>query len=334
MIEIKNLSKSFYDGEKNINAVDNVSLKINKGEIFGIIGLSGAGKSTLIRCLNRLEEPDSGRILVEGIELTSLSKKDLNKERKDMGMIFQHFNLLSQKTVFDNIVFPLQLEKKDKYEIENRVDELLEYVGLKDKKHNYPSQLSGGQKQRVAIARALANNPKILLSDEGTSALDPQTTKSILDLLKKIRDEFDITIVMITHQMEVVKDICDKVAIMQDGAVIEENTVENIFREPKTKTAQSFIDSLQGNIQEEIINPNDFKGTIIRLSFLGDSAKKPIVSKVIKNFNIDINILSGNINKLQLSSVGHLILELIGEDIEINKAISFLQDENVHVEVL
>ena len=334
MIEIKDLSKSFYDGEKIIKAVDNVSLKINKGEIFGIIGLSGAGKSTLIRCLNRLEEPDSGRILVEGIELTSLSKKDLNKERKDMGMIFQHFNLLSQKTVFDNIVFPLQLEKKDKYEIENRVDELLEYVGLKDKKHNYPSQLSGGQKQRVAIARALANNPKILLSDEGTSALDPQTTKSILDLLKKIRDEFDITIVMITHQMEVVKDICDKVAIMQDGAVIEENTVENIFREPKTKTAQSFIDSLQGNIQEEIINPNDFKGTIIRLSFLGDSAKKPIVSKVIKNFNIDINILSGNINKLQLSSVGHLILELIGEDIEINKAISFLQDENVHVEVL
>lgn len=334
LIEIRNLTKSFNDGEKNINAVNNVSLKINKGEIFGIIGLSGAGKSTLIRCLNRLEEPDTGKILVGGIELTSLNKKDLRKERKDMGMIFQHFNLLSQKTVFDNIAFPLQLEKKNKKEIENKVDKLLQYVGLEDKKYNYPSQLSGGQKQRVAIARSLANNPKILLSDEGTSALDPQTTKSILNLLKQIRDEFGITIVMITHQMEVVKDICDKVAIMENGEVIEENTVENLFRDPKTKTAQTFIDSLQGNIQEEIISPKDFKGKIIRLSFLGDSAKKPIVSKVIKNFEIDINILSGNINKLQLSNVGHLILELIGEDIEINKAISFLQNENVHVEVI
>lgn len=334
MIEIINLSKSFNNGHKTINAVNNVSLNINKGEIFGIIGLSGAGKSTLIRCLNRLEEPNSGKILVEGVDLTSLNKHDLRKERKNIGMIFQHFNLLSQKTVFDNIAFPLQLEKKDKKEIKDKVNELLRYVGLEDKKHNYPSQLSGGQKQRVAIARSLANNPKILLSDEGTSALDPQTTKSILNLLKKIRDEFGITIVMITHQMEVVKDICDKVAIMENGEVIEENTVENVFKYPKTKIARNFIDSLQGNIQEDIINPKDFKGTIIRLSFLGDSAKQPIVSKAIKDFNIDINILSGNINKLQLSNVGHLILELIGEDAEINKAISFLNRENVHVEVV
>lgn len=334
LIEIINLSKSFNDGKRTINAVDNVTLKINQGEIFGIIGLSGAGKSTLIRCLNRLEEPDSGKILIEGVELTSLNTENLRKERKDMGMIFQHFNLLSQKTVFDNIAFPLQLEKKNKKEIENKVDELLRYVGLEDKKYNYPSQLSGGQKQRVAIARSLANNPKILLSDEGTSALDPQTTESILNLLKRIRDEFGITIVMITHQMEVVKDICDRVAIMEDGKVIEEDTVENVFRDPKTKTARNFIDSLQGNVQEEIINPKNFKGKIIRLSFLGDSANKPIVSKVIKNFNIDINILSGNINKLQLSSVGHLILELIGEDEEINRAISFLENENVHVEVI
>ena len=334
LIEIINLTKSFNDGEKTINAVNNVSLKINKGEIFGIIGLSGAGKSTLIRCLNRLEEADSGKIFVEDIELTSLDRDDLRKERKDMGMIFQHFNLLSQKTVFDNIAFPLQLGKKNKREIGNKVDELLQYVGLKDKKYNYPSQLSGGQKQRVAIARALANNPKILLSDEGTSALDPQTTESILNLLKRIRDEFGITIVMITHQMEVVKDMCDRVAIMDNGKVIEENTVENIFRDPKTKIARSFIDSLQGNIQEEIINPQDFKGKIIRLTFLGDSAKKPIVSNVIKNFDIHINILSGNINKLQLSSVGHLILELIGEDAEIHRALTFLKDENVHVEVI
>lgn len=334
MIRIENLNKSFTSNGKLLNAVNDVSLEIKKGEIFGIIGLSGAGKSTLIRCLNRLEEPTSGKILIDGIELTSLTKEELRKERKDIGMIFQHFNLLSQKNVFQNIAFPLQLEKKDKKEIEKRVDELLKYVKLEDKKYSYPSQLSGGQKQRVAIARALANNPKILLSDEGTSALDPKTTKSILELLKKIRSEFGITIIMITHQMEVVKDVCDRVAIMENGKVIEENTVENLFENPKTKIAQTFIDSLQGNIEEEIINPSEFKGKIIRLSFLGDSAKEPIVSKAIKNFDININILSGNINKLQESSVGHLILELIGNDIEINKTISFLQNENVRVEVI
>ncbi|MDU5080399.1 methionine ABC transporter ATP-binding protein [Tissierella sp. P1] len=334
MIKIDNLSKIFFSDKEKLTAVNNVNLNIKKGEIFGIIGLSGAGKSTLIRCLNRLEEPTKGKIFIDGIDLTALDKESLRKERKEIGMIFQHFNLLSQKTVYENIAFPLQLEKMDAEKIHNRVNELLEYVDLKDKKNSYPSQLSGGQKQRVAIARAIANNPKILLSDEGTSALDPKTTKSILELLKKIRDELNITIVMITHQMEVVKEICDRVAIMEDGQVVEENTVENLFREPKTKIAQAFISSLQGNIEEEIINPNDFKGKLIRLSFLGDSAKKPIVSKVIRNFNIDVNILSGNINKLQSTSVGHLILELIGEDEEIDKALSFLENEDVHVEVI
>lgn len=334
MIIIENLSKSFINDKEKFFAVKNVDLKVNRGEIFGIIGLSGAGKSTLIRCINRLEEPTEGKIFIDGIELTSLNKEELRNERKDIGMIFQHFNLLTQKTVYENIAFPLQLEKLNPDEISKRVNQLLDYVDLKDKKNSYPSQLSGGQKQRVAIARAIANNPKILLSDEGTSALDPKTTKSILDLLKKIRDELNITIIMITHQMEVVKEICDRVAIMENGQVLEENTVENIFREPKTKIAQTFINSLQGNIEEEIINPNDFKGTLIRLSFLGDSAKKPIVSKVIRNFNIDVNILSGNINKLQSTSVGHLMLELIGEDTEINKALSFLKNEEVYVEVI
>lgn len=334
MIEIKDLSKIYNDGDRDIFAVRNVDLKINKGEIFGIIGLSGAGKSSLIRCLNRLEEPSSGEILIDGIDITNLNQSDLRDERKDIGMIFQHFNLLAQKTVFQNIAFPLELLKMNKTDIENRVDELLRYVELEDKKYNYPSQLSGGQKQRVAIARSLANNPKVLLSDEGTSALDPQTTQSILNLLKKIRDEFGITIVMITHQMEVVKDICDKVAIMEDGLVIEENTVEELFRNPQTKTALSFIDSLQGNIEEEIVNPEDFKGMVIRLTFLGDSSKQPIVSRTIKKFDIDINILSGNINKLQESSVGHLFLELIGEEDETKKAIDYLENENVHVEVI
>lgn len=334
MIKISNLSKIFTNDGNKLTAVNNINLDINKGEIFGIIGLSGAGKSTLIRCLNRLEEPTEGKIIIDGVDLTTLDKESLRKERKEIGMIFQHFNLLSQKTVYENIAFPLQLEKIDKIEIDNRVNKLLEYVDLKDKKDNYPSQLSGGQKQRVAIARAIANNPKILLSDEGTSALDPKTTKSILELLKKIRDEFNITIVMITHQMEAVKEICDRVAIMENGQVVEENTVENLFRKPKTKIAQTFINSLQGNIEEEIINPNDFKGKIIRLSFLGDGAKKPIVSKVIRNFDIDVNILSGNINKLQSTNVGHLILELIGEDEEVNKAFLFLENEDVHVEVI
>lgn len=334
MIKIENLSKQFINGKDNFFAVKNVNLNINQGEIFGIIGLSGAGKSTLLRCLNRLEEPTKGRIIIEGVDLTNANKNELRKERKEIGMIFQHFNLLLQQTVYENIAFPLRLENMDKSEIDKRVNQLLEYVELVDKKNSFPSQLSGGQKQRVAIARAIANNPKILLSDEGTSALDPKTTKSILELLNKIRKELGITIVLITHQMEVVKDICDRVAIMENGEVIEENTVKNLFREPKTKTAQTFINSMQTNIEEEIINPNDFKGTIIRLSFLEQSAKQPIVAKMIRNFNIDVNILSGNINKLQMSSVGHLILELTGESSKVNKAISFLKDENVHVEVI
>lgn len=334
MIKLYNISKEFNTKNSTINAVDDVSLEIKKGEIYGIIGLSGAGKSTLIRCLNRLEEPTSGSIIIDDIDITSLNEKNLRRERKEIGMIFQHFNLLSQKTVYENIAFPLYLENWSKQEIEKRVDTLLEYVELEDKKYSYPSELSGGQKQRVAIARAIANNPKILLSDEGTSALDPQTTKSILKLLKKIRDEFGLTIVMITHQMEVVKQVCDKVAIMENGKVIEENTVENLFKSPKTKTAKTFISSINTSIEEEIINPNDFKGKIIRLTFLGDSSKQPIVSKVIKNFDIDVNILSGSIDNLQSTSVGYLMLELIGKYLEVDNALKFLENENVNVEVI
>ena len=241
MIKLDNVTKEFSTTNAQIIAVENVSINIKKAEIYGIIGLSGAGKSTLIRCLNRLEEPSSGKITIDNIDITSLDKEDLRKQRKEIGMIFQHFNLLAQKTVYENIAFPLYLENWKKKDIENRVDELLNFVELEDKKYSYPSELSGGQKQRVAIPRAIANNPKVLLSDEGTSALDPQTTKSILNLLKKIRDEFGLTIVMITHQMEVVKQVCDKVAIMEKGKVIEENTVENLFKSPKTKIAKSFI---------------------------------------------------------------------------------------------
>ncbi len=334
MITIENLSKSFENGDDKIWAVKNVNLHVNEGEIFGIIGLSGAGKSTLIRCLNRLEEPTEGKITIDGVDITNLDKSGLRRVRKDIGMIFQHFNLLSQKTVYENIAFPLELEGMSKSEIRSRVNTLLDYVELVDKKDSYPSQLSGGQKQRVAIARALANNPKILLSDEGTSALDPKTTKSILDLLNRIRKEFNLTIVLITHQMEVVKDICDKVAIIEDGEIIESNKVDELFRNPKTKTANAFISGLDFNIEEESIKSREFKGTLIRLSYLGDSAKEPIVSKMVKNFNIHANILSGNINELMSTSVGYLILELLGEDNEIKDAIAYLKNQNVSVEVI
>lgn len=334
MIRIENLSKSFETNDENIWAVKNVNLHIKKGEIFGIIGLSGAGKSTLIRCINRLEEADNGSIFIEDEDINSLDKNELRNRRKNMGMIFQHFNLLSQKTVYENVAFPLELEGLNKAEIDSRVDTLLEYVELMDKRDAYPSQLSGGQKQRVSIARALANKPRILLSDEATSALDPKTTKSILELLDRIRNEFGLTIVLITHQMEVVKDICDKVAIMEDGEIIEINTPIELFRNPKTKTAKSFINSLKPNIEEESINPKEFRGKVIRLSFLGSSAREPIVSRMIKMFNIEANILSGNINELVSTSVGHLILELWGANEEINNAINYLKTQNVNVEVI
>ncbi len=334
LIKIENLSKKFETNDGEIWPVKNVNLHIKKGEIFGIIGLSGAGKSTLIRCLNRLEEPTKGKIIIDGVDITSLDKNDLRNSRKQIGMIFQHFNLLSQKTVFENIAFPLELEKMDKHIINSKVNRLLNFVELSDKKYAYPSELSGGQKQRVAIARALVNNPKVLLSDEATSALDPKTTDSILKLLNETRDEFGLTIVLITHQMEVVKDICDRVAIMENGEIIETNTALELFRNPKTKTAKTFINSLKSNIVEEEINPKDFGDKVIRLSFLGDSARKPIVSRMIKQFDIEVNILSGNINNLVNTSIGHLILGLSGDDEEIEKAIDYLNKQNVNVEVI
>lgn len=334
MIAIENLTKKFISANGEFTAIDNVSLQVNKGEIFGIVGLSGAGKSTLVRCINRLEEPTKGRISIDNKDITSMGNKDLREARKNIGMIFQHFNLLHQKTVSDNIALSLEFAGVEKNKINKRVEELLSYVELSDKKDSYPSQLSGGQKQRVAIARAIANNPKVLLSDEATSALDPHTTRNILNLLNKIRNEFGITVIMITHQMEVVKEICDRVAIMEDGKIIESNTVEELFKQPKTKTASRFINSLQSNVEEEIIDLGDFHGKIIRLSYLGQSAKEPIVSNAIKEFNIQVNILSGNINKLQSNNVGHLILELDGDEKEVLRTIDYLKSHTVHVEVI
>nr|WP_300003881.1 ATP-binding cassette domain-containing protein [Tissierella sp.] len=334
MIKIENLNKTFDTNGVKFQALKDVSLNISRGDIYGIIGLSGAGKSTLIRCLNRLEEATSGKITIDKRDILSLKEEDLRLFRKDIGMIFQDFNLLKQKTVYENIALPLYLDKKDKKTIQEKVKQLLEYVGLSDKKDSYPSELSGGQKQRVAIARAISNDPKILLSDEATSSLDPQTTTSILELLKRIQAELDITVIMITHQMEVVKQICNKVAIMDAGLVVEASTVEDLFRSPRTNLAKSFINSINKSDEEEIINPDGFKGRLIRLGYLGRSSNLPIVSQMIKHFNIDVNILSGDINKLQSTNVGHLVLELIGDDEEILKAIEHLKEKQVNVEVI
>lgn len=330
MIKIENLVKEFSIDNKKFRAVDNVNLSINQGEIFGIIGLSGAGKSTLIRLINRLEEPTEGRVIIDGININTLTKKELNLTRQNIGMIFQSFNLFNQQTVYDNIAYPLRLQNKSKKEIDKLVMEQLEFVNLVEKKNAYPKELSGGQKQRVAIARAIVTKPKILLSDESTSALDPQTTKQILDLLKKAVDVYKMTVVMITHQLEVAKEICDKVAVMENGKIIEQNTVTEIFKNPKTSLAKNLIKSI-GNGFEEEIDVKSYSGKIFRLSYDETSSNEPILSRAIKNFDIEVNIISGNINKVVNSSIGYLYVEVIASKDTIEKFIEFLITKKVVV---
>lgn len=266
MIEVLNLKKTFNTSEKEFNAVDDVSFKVDRGEIYGIIGLSGAGKSTLVRLLNRLEEPTSGKVIIDDVDITSLKQKELLEARKEISMIFQHFNLFNQKNVYENIAYPLKLQNIPKNEIEKRVNELLDFIGLRDRAKSYPSQLSGGQKQRVAIARALSTNPKVILSDESTSALDPQNTQQVLEILRKSVDKYKTTIIMITHQMEVAKDVCDRIAVMENGKIIEENSVEELFKNPKTDVTRNFIRKLVEEDEEEIIT-DDFKGDVVRLTY-------------------------------------------------------------------
>lgn len=332
MIKITNLEKSYQVDSKEFKALDQVSFEVKKGEIFGIIGLSGAGKSTLVRCINRLEEADGGKIEINGKDVLSMNNKELSSQRKNMAMIFQAFNLFKQKTVYKNIAYPLELEGLDKNEIEKRVNELLEFVDLTSKKNEYPANLSGGQKQRVAIARALAAKPEILLSDEATSALDPANTKVILDLLKKAVKEFGLTIIMITHQMEVAKSICDRIAVMEHGKIIEENTVEELFKNPKHPVTKSFVRGQEEKIDD--INIKDLKtdGVLVTLNFDEENAKKSIVSQVIRNTGADINILLGRVSKIGDSSAGFLTVELTGPDQEIEKAVKMFKDYKVLVE--
>lgn len=330
MITLKNINKVYSNG---LHAVKNVNLKIEKGDIFGIIGLSGAGKSSLIRLINRLEEPTSGEIFINNENILALSKTELLNRRKKIGMIFQHFNLLSSKTVEENIAFSLEIANWNKKDIAKRVAELLEIVGLEDKAKYYPSQLSGGQKQRVSIARALANNPDILLSDEATSALDPKTTKSILALLKEIQTKFGLTVVMITHQMEVVKEICNKVAIMSEGEIVEVGGIHHILTEPKADITKELIAHIQDEVEFEYFKN---KGKyIINVKFLGSSAQEPIISRVIKEYGIDVSILGGSIDKLSTMKIGHLFLELSGSIEAQERAIELIiREGNVIVEVI
>ncbi|MBE4619293.1 methionine ABC transporter ATP-binding protein MetN [Vibrio navarrensis] len=340
MIEISQVNKVFYQGSKEIHALKNINLHIAEGTIFGVIGSSGAGKSTLIRCVNMLEAPSSGRIVVDGVDLTTLSKAQLGEARRNIGMIFQHFNLLSSRSVFDNVALPLELAGKSKEQIKEKVTQLLKLVGLSDKQESYPANLSGGQKQRVAIARALASDPKVLLCDEATSALDPATTQSILELLKEINRKLKITMLLITHEMDVVKSICHEVAIIGDGELVEKGTVGEIFAHPKTELAHAFIRStLDLSIPEDYqarLQPNRVEGgyPLVRLEFTGATVDAPLVSQISRKFNIDISILSSDLDYAGGVKFGMMVAELFGNEEDDNAALEFLREHNVKVEVL
>lgn len=331
MITLENVNKVYSNG---LHAVRDVNLKVNEGDIFGIIGLSGAGKSSLIRLINRLEEPTSGKIFIKGENILEFDKKQLLERRKKIGMIFQHFNLLSSRTVEENVAFALEIANWNKNEIKERVAMLLDIVGLSDKAKYYPSQLSGGQKQRVSIARALANNPDILLSDEATSALDPKTTKSILELIKEIQKKFSLTVLMITHQMEVVKEVCNKVAIMSDGKIVEEGGVHHIFADPKNEITKELISYVHQQTDTEIDYLHHKGKKIVKVKFIGTSTQEPIISKVIKEYGIDISVLGGTIDKLATMNIGHLYLELDGDLSAQDKAIELMGTMDVIVEVI
>ncbi|MGE7876436.1 methionine ABC transporter ATP-binding protein [Peribacillus muralis] len=333
MIEIRSVRKEYISKKNRVVGVDNVSLTIQKGEVYGIVGYSGAGKSSLLRCLNLLERPTGGHIIIDGIDLTSLSSKELRKQRQKIGMIFQHFSLVSSKTVFENVAFALKAAHQSKGAIKLRVLQLLDIVGLSDKKDVYPAQLSGGQKQRVGIARALANDPSVLLCDEATSALDPTTTKAILQLLKKISRELGITIVLITHEMEVVKELCHRVAVMQDGRVIEEGSVYEIFSQPKKELTKKFIGSvLDFDLPSHLIEES--KGTIIKIQFEGQTAGESILSDTLQAYSVKGNILHGKIEYIQDVPLGVLIIELNGKAAEIHSAVTYIKDRSSSVEVL
>ena len=332
-IVVENLSKTFLSKDGTVEALKNVNITIGSGDIFGIIGMSGAGKSTLVRCMNFLEVPSEGRVLINGKSLGDYSEKELRKQRQDIGMIFQHFNLLMQKNVLENVCFPLYIQGKKKAEAHARAKELLEIVGLSEKQLAYPAQLSGGQKQRVAIARALASDPKILLCDEATSALDPQTTASILDLLKDINRRFSITIVIITHQMSVVRKICSHVAILKDGEVAEQGLVDQIFTHPKSAVAKELILKDSGSdIQPAATRSNIRSGEKIRIVFSENSAFEPVIANLVLTFGEPVNILKADTKNVGGVAKGEMILEFIKDSTNTAAMKQYLTERGLAIE--
>lgn len=341
MISLKNINKTFETEKNFVHAVHDVSLTIEDGDIFGIIGFSGAGKSTLVRCINLLERPNSGQVEIDGRDLMKLAPRELRQARKKIGMIFQHFNLMPSRTIFGNVAYPLKGKGLSREQIKTKVRELLELVDISDKENAYPSQLSGGQKQRVAIARALANDPRILLCDEATSALDPQTTKSILQLLKKLNERLGITVVIITHEMAVVKDICSRVAVMEKGRVVEEGEVFSIFAAPRQQVTRDFI-LTTSNLQkiDELIATDsqvaDLRPgeVIVRLSYVQKNTSEPLISTVSRQFNINLNIIFADVEIVQGAPIGGTVAIISGDSMQIEKAIKYLINKNVGVEVI
>ena len=341
MIELSHIEKTYNGPDGPVPALKGIDLTVGNGEIYGIIGLSGAGKSTLIRCINLLERPTKGQVIVDGKDLTAMSADELRAARQNIGMIFQHFNLLTSATVYDNIAFPLRLADTPEEKIRAKVEPLLTLVGLSDKAHQNPSQLSGGQKQRVGIARALANDPKVLLSDEATSALDPQTTKAILELMRDINQKLGITIVIITHEMQVIKDICDKVAVIEDGVITERGPVLDVFTNPQRPLTKEFISAVMSSelpaaLQGKPIAKEPVSGAplLVWLTFIGDSADEPVIAALIRRFPIDVSILYGNIDHIKDTPYGRLLIGLSGAQDSIDEALTYLSQRDLRIEVI
>ena len=342
MIKLSHIEKTYDSPSGPVPALKGIDLHIAKGEIYGIIGLSGAGKSTLVRCINLLERPTAGQVIVDGKDMMSLSAAELREARKDIGMIFQHFNLLSSATVYDNIAFPLRLSGTEEGKIREKVEPLLKLVGLENKASQYPSQLSGGQKQRVGIARALASDPKVLLCDEATSALDPQTTRSILELIRDINAKLHLTVVVITHEMQVIKDLCDKVAVIDKGIIAEEGTVLEVFTNPKEPITKEFISVLLSNelpvafrggaIQQEY---SEDSYLLLRLTFIGESADDPVLAGMIRQFpEVECTMLFGDLDQISGQPFGRMIIGLTGRKERIQAAMEYLAAKDLKEEVI
>ncbi len=351
MIDIRGLTQTFAGANGPVEVLRGIDLQIQPGEVFGIIGKSGAGKSSLVRAINLLNRPTSGTVIVNGRDLTQLNDADLRAARREIGMVFQHFNLLSSRTVFDNAALPLELAGMDKAAIRQRVEPLLELVGLSALAQRYPAQISGGQKQRVGIARAVASQPKVLLSDEATSALDPETTRSILALLRKVNREMGLTVVLITHQMQVIKDVADRVAVIEAGRIVEIGSVVEVFTRPQQAITKSLIDEivpqeLPASVLERVqaltaqlaSNGNSaisgVTGQLLRLSYAGESAYQPILSHLIRELGLDLSILHGQIDEIQGQTFGSLALFASGGGAQLQSAVAYLRGHGVEVEVV